>query len=60
VIVLRVILGGILGLIVGTIGAGVAFGHDTGDIAMSFAPFGALLGMSLGGTWQILRSDKKR
>jgi len=67
VIVLRVILGGILGFIVGTIffslivaGVGTALGHDTKDIAISFAPFAALLGMSIGVTWQILRSDKKR
>jgi hypothetical protein len=67
VIVLRVILGAILGFIVGTlifglivIGVGAALGHDTKDMAISFGPIGALLGMSVGATWQIPQSDRKR
>jgi hypothetical protein len=67
VTVLRVILGTVLGLFVGiivfgliVIGVGAALGHDTKDMAISFAPFGGLLGMSIGATWQILQSDKKR
>jgi hypothetical protein len=67
VIVLRVILGGVLGFFLGTIifgliviGVGAARGYDTKDMAISFAPFGGLLGMSIGATWQILKSDKKR
>ena len=48
----------LFGLIV--IGAGAALGYDTKEIAISFAPFAALLGMSIGVTWQILQSDKKR
>jgi hypothetical protein len=67
VIVLRMILGGVLGFIVGTlvfalivVGVVVAFGYDSKDIAMSFAPFGALLGMGIGATWQTLQSDRKR
>jgi hypothetical protein len=67
VTVLRVILGIALGLFGGmivfgliVIGVGAALGHDTRDIAISFGPFGGLLGMSIGATWQILKSDKKR
>lgn len=66
-IVLRMILGSVLGFIGGTlifasivVGVGVAFGYHTKDIAMSFAPFGALLGMGSGATWQTLQSDRKR
>ena len=64
-IVLRV--GGVLGFIGGTLifglivaGAGAALGYDTKEIAISLTPFGALLGMSIGATWLILQSDKKR
>jgi hypothetical protein len=67
VTVLRVILGTALGLFAGiivfgliVIGVGAALGYDTKDMAISFGPFGGLLGMSIGATWQILRSDKKR
>jgi hypothetical protein len=67
VTVLRVIMGTGLGLFAGiivfgliVIGVGAALGYDTKDMAISFGPFGGLLGMSIGATWQILRSDKKR
>ena len=66
-IVLRMVLGGVLGLIAGiiifglaVIGVSAALGSDSRDVAVSFAPFGGLLGMGIGATWQLLRSDKKR
>ena len=59
-IVLRMILGGVLGLIVGTFIFGIAIRMVASlDMALSFAPFGALLGMAAGATWQLLRSDKQ-
>lgn len=65
--VLRMILGGVLGLLVGAVvsgliaaGAIVALGDGTKDVALAIAPFGGLLGMGIGATWQVLQSDKKR
>jgi hypothetical protein len=67
VIVLRMILGGLLGLIVRSLAfgllvtvAGSTLGSDNREFAISFAPFGGLLGMGIGATWQLLRSDRKR
>ena len=66
-IILRMILGGVLGLFVGAIISGVlaagviaALGDDTRDGALAIAPFGGMLGMGIGATWQLLQSDKKR
>ena len=66
-IVLRMILGGVLGLFVGAIVSGLiaagviaALGDDTRVGALAIAPFGGMLGMGIGATWQILRSDRKR
>jgi F0F1-type ATP synthase assembly protein I len=59
-IVLRMILGSVLGFIAGTIIVGIAVGMVASmETAKAFAPFGALLGMCAGATWQLLRSDKK-
>ena len=66
-IVLRMILGGVLGLFVGAIMSGLiaagviaALGDDKKDMVLAIAPFGAMLGMGIGATWQVLRSDRKR
>jgi hypothetical protein len=67
VIVLRMILGGVLGLFVGAIISGLvaagviaALGDDTKVGALAIAPFGGMLGMGIGATWQLLKGDKKR
>jgi hypothetical protein len=61
------ILGGVLGLFVGAIISGLiaagviaALGDDARDMAFAIAPFGGMLGMGIGATWQVLKSDKKR
>jgi hypothetical protein len=58
--------GGVLGLIVGSLVAGLlvilagsTFGSDNRELAISLAPFGGLPGMGIGATWQLLRSDRK-
>jgi hypothetical protein len=61
------ILGGVLGLFVGAIISGLiaagvvaALGADASDMVFAIAPFGGMLGMGIGATWLLLRSDKKR
>jgi hypothetical protein len=60
------ILGGFLGLFVGAIISGLlaagviaVLGVDT-NVVLAIAPFGGMLGMGIGATWQLLRSDKKQ
>ena len=61
-------LGGLAGLFCGVLGsiifaliAAVALGQQGAmDIALAIAPFGGMLGMGIGATWLLLRSDKKR
>ena len=66
-IVVRMILGGVLGFIVGAMLTGAivaivdsALGTNNRDIARTFAPFGGMLGTGIGATWLLLRSDRKR
>jgi hypothetical protein len=49
-------------VISGVIAAGViaVLGDDTTNGALAIAPFGGMLGMGIGATWQLLRSDKKQ
>jgi hypothetical protein len=61
------ILGGVLGLSVGAIASGLiaagvvlALGDDASYMTFAIAPFGGMLGMGIGATWLLLRSDKKR
>ena len=59
-IVLRIILGSVLGFIAGAIIVGGAVGLIASwDTAGKFVPFGALLGMCAGATWQLHRGTKK-
>ena len=66
-IVLRMILGGILGLIAGAILTGLIaaglfawLGDDALDVVLAVGPFGLMLGIGVGATWQVLQSDKKQ
>ena len=59
-IVLRIVLGSVLGFVVGAIIVGGAVGMIASlDMAEKFVPFGALLGMCAGATWQLRRSTEK-
>ena len=61
------ILGGVLGSIAGAILSGLIaaglfawLGDDALDVVLAVGPFGLMLGIGVGATWQVLQNDKKQ